>query len=1479
MGTLQETDFAATVLPPEGDFLAILVDTLDGEDQVFVGETVQKSVWVDAGAGDDLVRMEPRLAYLPDISDPVSGRNDTPAGAYPLGSLTTDIDVEGLTIDSAEDVYERENSEVDWFSFSLSAAPKAGDLLRISEGVGRFVPTDGNGKPGTDINTGAIVADRKEQNLQIQLFTGIEPAWNSLGDYSGAGNVPFSVTIPGGDMEFGSAEFETADDRMLVNGRTYNLVYAADPTEPLPLTITPTEVLKMNYVGDPAKGPIETNAVDHLLQTATAYQNGSGAYIDLQGLSANTTYYVRVLDQDSVTGGYSIAYQSVSTPDTYELASANTSPSSPHRFESPSSLDRIENLTLPAITGATNEGDWFEIPLASPAGTVSVSVGEDMPNRIVTLHLVEKGSLTELVFATTQANDPPATIDFSTVAGLSAGDYLLRVSADGPARYTLSFDIEQVLTGIRSAAELVNVAPELARIGSAFNPFALPSLEKFASEVHSISAPANNAPETGDLVDAAANFYTFTLSERGTLGEAIGLRNLDSDAKFASPENLLRIQLLAADGRVLQENESSDADPQTSIDLAGVEPGTYRIRVDAVRRFDQLQGDPSEPVFEALASANSKYEIYSATGLRVQRDKSVVDARQSVSRSLSAPQTIRRDVILGGDGDDALLGGSGEDWIFGGRGDDRLSGGYDDQAEDLIFGGEGNDYFIVLPDNLTLDNGVRKDLGNSDLFVGGETGDGYFDQVFYVGGSGGDFVTLGFDRFLGRHKISTLVFDTDTGNFVSSDGQHQQLYSFFRAINIDRTVVDAGAGTDIIHADPGYLLGGESWGISGGDLAAGATAFRQLMLVGGEDTDLIIGGAGDETIVGGNLLGTDDQGDFLAGGLGDDFIQAANSNEGGGLTYQNYLYGGRFEFEDTTLQGDLSIQEVLLFTPDSGVIPHDSPLAVNTYNPIDKAFNEVGSVRREVAILPVDGNAGVSFPIEADVPQILSFSFALEGINPASGGQQNLQSIVSVGDFNGDGLEDFLAYGASGQSFVLFGPVQSSALSRITTTPKVTQAGRAFATFRTEDWFFEREYTNNPAMEDDVASLRAGGRADQLLVESLGRFVASGNLIGNDDTSDLVFATIESGNLVLKIVAGATSSSRQISSVAKTITLPLTDLETNLDSLSVVALDWDGTNGEGHDELVVVGTPIAHATDVNAERTAGYIFSGATLNTSVIEFNASHASIHIKTDTTDRQSLVSVAAAQQDPPVTWTATTSNSNLRVSAVGDVNQDGFEDLVLGDSTYVVYIDSSDPIPGTNVDEAFGRVYLALGGRSLANSQTPVSLLANPGGNYDGSLSHYVWQGRGLGADVFVSGDTNFDGASDFGFTRNYEDADGNSSNIGDQENARGSVFVIGGTPKYKPDHNYLNTTGFINPLQAVDDSEDYRDVNSVLGILTKVTSGKHAIPDQFVTLGDFDGDSRTDLVVTLSTNNSNRPHVYYSCDEPTWDAVRINDQFIG
>lgn len=108
-------------------------------------------------------------------------------------------------------------------------------------------------------------------------------------------------------------------------------------------------------------------------------------------------------------------------------------------------------------------------------------------------------------------------------------------------------------------------------------------------------------------------------------------------------------------------------------------------------------------------------------------DGSVAEVRLGRSQVV-----LRRDVILGGSGDDVLAGGPGEDWIFGQSGNDLLTGGLDRQASDLLFGGSGHDTFQLIPDWLPVVPGTTTQvvLTSTDLYDGGSG----VDSVLFLGG-------------------------------------------------------------------------------------------------------------------------------------------------------------------------------------------------------------------------------------------------------------------------------------------------------------------------------------------------------------------------------------------------------------------------------------------------------------------------------------------------------------------------------------------------------------------------------------------------------------------------------------------------------------------------------------------------------------------------------------------------------------------------
>ena len=125
--TKENNEQLASVLARDNDYLAIIIDALGGNDQIIVGPTVQKSVWVNGGEGDDRIINRSGKAILVDKTEQgkVNGlvsRNDTAEQAFNFGTIGEETTFSKLTIDSPTDV--------DWYKFTLSAKPL--DKSRIS---------------------------------------------------------------------------------------------------------------------------------------------------------------------------------------------------------------------------------------------------------------------------------------------------------------------------------------------------------------------------------------------------------------------------------------------------------------------------------------------------------------------------------------------------------------------------------------------------------------------------------------------------------------------------------------------------------------------------------------------------------------------------------------------------------------------------------------------------------------------------------------------------------------------------------------------------------------------------------------------------------------------------------------------------------------------------------------------------------------------------------------------------------------------------------------------------------------------------------------------------------------------------------------------------------------------------------------------------------------------------------------------------
>ena len=449
---------------------------------------------------------------------------------------------------------------------------------------------------------------------------------------------------------------------------------------------------------------------------------------------------------------------------------------------------------------------------------------------------------------------------------------------------------------------------------------------------------------------------------------------------------------------------------RSSISMAGLDPAqSYLLRVDSPNvvptaydlRFN-LDGHP----LDSLAASTIR-ELDTAIEMSLREDFG------------------RRDVLLGGLGDDILQGGAGEDWVFGNEGNDVLIGGNDRQASDLMFGGPGDDTFQLIPDALPLlgsqpstnfDPATETFIPTfSDQFIGG---DGE-DRVLFLGGDIDrrgfdvpDYASLRYNTLLHRYEFTSLVWDIGTQQFVTTiDGAgrdvFEQQYQFYQTRDVERTEFQLGNGDDVLRLDgefkflPLDLSGSvpvvdssvdadrfEGWGIDRGDAEQGAS--ESIVISAGNGNDVVFGSPYDDQISAG--AGND----YVVGGLGNDQI----SGDGGSDRIFGFADPNNFP--------------AFPFTPTT---PAEFPVSDS------ERFEYVPAT--PFSEIDLDTRPGVD--VSATHPMnIDSVAFGLSG----SSNGELFSSVLPIGDFNGDGFQDFIASGDS-QSYVAFGPVELTDLESI----------------------------------------------------------------------------------------------------------------------------------------------------------------------------------------------------------------------------------------------------------------------------------------------------------------------------------------------------------------------------------------------------------------------------------------------------------------
>ena len=694
------------------------------------------------------------------------------------------------------------------------------------------------------------------------------------------------------------------------------------------------------------------------------------------------------------------------------------------------------------------------------------------------------------------------------------------------------------------------------------------------------------------------------------------------------------------------------------------------------------------------------------------------------------------DRLVGFSGNDVLSGLNGSDILEGGDGNDRLVGG---AGFDRMTGGSGADTFVFAQG----DPGLAKDVSAS---TAGYLGDRITDFQLHVdkidlSGIDADTEHADLDHF---HFLGVATNDT---GFDGKPGALIEIYSVETGLSSQHmTLLEADTDGDK-QADIVILLDGYQT-LSAADFTSGS-----LVAQAGHRTSLIVDDYSYSTSsydqAGWAVAG----GDINHDGYADVILGAYGMGAGGGAAGKAFvIYGGATGLtpivelsELNSAQGfevwGASTGDSLGFAVgSSGDFNGDGIDDVLVGAPAWFVKNGITTPSPDHAYIVFGSTAGFPEHIE---PSALAPSQGVvlhgTGANDMTG-----YSISFIGDLNGDGLDD-----------VIVGAPEGSATA--------SKAGNAYVVFGASGGF---PSAVELAQLDGANGFRIHGTG---VNDFVGRSVSSAGDVNGDGFSDLLVTSADSTrtNMTAYVVfghAGAFSPDIQLSALTGSNGFAVTGLPGSQfntsgtgDLTGFNAASAGDINGDGYDDLILGSSaafPPSDTTPPYASAGAAYVVFG-------------HAGTF--TAATDVASLNGMNGF-----VIKGEANSHAGYAVAAAGDVNGDGFGDLLVGAPSQFSW--SSAPQYDPTAVPAAYVIYGSAGGFAPVIDLS--NLASNRGFEIDGrshglyDVSSGVYPDR-TGASVSAAGDIDGDGFDDVlvGAPRNNE-ADGQ------QMGGDGAVRVIYG-----------------------------------------------------------------------------------------------------